>query len=94
MCNCFAVVPTAYTQEKLGVLLQRVNPDLLLVGAHLDPSASSGAGYTASHPQSSTALAQGARKIHIGFVSKFFTANHAHGQLLRVWWCPHVLFVK
>lgn len=29
------------------------------------------------------ALASGARKIRVGFVSKFFTMNHAHGQLLQ-----------
>ena len=26
----------------------------------------------------------GARKVRVGFMSKFFTVNHAHGQLLQV----------
>jgi hypothetical protein len=69
-------------QEKLSTLLFRASPALQVIASHLTPGGSGG--YTDSDPLSATGLTQGTRKIKIGFISKFFTANHAHGQLLRV----------
>ncbi len=61
-------------QEKYSKLISLANPHLMFAAPHLHPGSA----------QSDTALTTGARKIRVGFLSKFFTMNHAHGQLLRV----------
>jgi hypothetical protein len=79
---CVRALARFLVQEKLSTLLFRASPALQVIASHLPPGGSGG--YTASDPLSATGLAHGTRKIKIGFISKFFTANHAHGQLLRV----------
>ena len=68
-------------QEKFGALVFQATPSLLQLSPHLLERA--GAAHGDSSPLNDAALAAGTRKIRIGFLSKFFTMNHAHGQLLR-----------
>jgi hypothetical protein len=43
-------------------------------------------------PQNDMSLQSGSRKIRVGFLSKFFTMEHAHGELLKVVSTHTVLF--
>ncbi len=63
----------------LSTVVFRASPRLMVIGEHVEAR-----GVGRGPTQDATALRTAARKIRVGFMSKFFTVNHAHGQLLQV----------
>ncbi len=68
-------------QEKFSTLLFRACPAVQAISPHLQQRAVA-AGHAS--PGNDPTLIQGTRKIRIAFLSKFFTMEHAHGELLKV----------
>ena len=68
-----------FLQEKLSTLVFRSSPRLLVVADHVEAR-----GIPGGSQRTAAALRSASRKIRVGFMSKFFTINHAHGQLLQV----------
>ncbi len=81
------LIPTAMnashvSQEKYGAVLIRGSPQAIMLAPFLSKRSSLTQGDTS--PGNDAQLHTGARKIRVGFLSKFFTMEHAHGELLKV----------